>query len=65
MKREKYLKNILVYLFLPEDTTEQWDRPEPDYMLLHDFPAWVSALKVLVWGGAAVVVTLSLSSLSG
>jgi hypothetical protein len=65
MRRTQILKNILFYLFMPENTTEAGGR---DNLLtnpaLSGRQAWLGPLKTVFWAAMAIVGPVLLFALS-
>lgn len=56
MRRAQVLKDILFYLFMPENTTEAGGRDNPlAYPALSGRQAWLGPLKTVFWAAMAVV----------
>lgn len=65
MKLTQILKNILCYLFMPENTTEAGGQDNPlANPALSGSQAWLGPLKTVFWAAMAVVGPVLLFTLS-
>jgi hypothetical protein len=66
MKNKELIQHALIYLFIPEDSSEfiNMGRPGGTPQLWSSCPTWLGAIKTIFWTLLAIVLPIVLITLS-